>query len=101
MLRIANIATFNEQRWVLSGELAGPWVAELRSNWDQIRDRSRGRRYVIDLSDVTFIDESAEGLLGQLKDEGAEFVARGVFTRHILENLKCKEQRPSRRSGMS
>jgi hypothetical protein len=101
MLRIANSATFNEQRWVLSGELAGPWVAELRSNWDQVRDRSRGHRYVIDLSDVTFIDESAEGLLGQLKDEGAEFVAGGVFTKHLLENLTCKEKRPSRRSGMS
>jgi anti-anti-sigma regulatory factor len=101
MLRIVNCATFNEQRWVLSGELAGPWVAELRLNWDQVRDRSRGRRYVIDLSDVTCIDESAEGLLVQLKDEGAEFVARGVFTKHLLENLKCKEHRPLRKSGAS
>jgi anti-anti-sigma regulatory factor len=101
MLRIANSATFNEQRWILSGQLAGPWVAELRSNWDQVRDRSRGRRYVIDLGDVTFIDERGEGLLGQLQDEGAEFVARGVSIKHLLENLKSKEHRPSQRSGAS
>ena len=101
MLKIANTATFNEQRWILSGQLAGPWIAELRSNWDQVRDRSRGRRYVIDLGDVTFIDERGEGLLEQLKDEGAEFVARGVSIKHLLENLKSKEQRPSQKSGAS
>jgi hypothetical protein len=97
MLRIINRATANEERWLLCGQLAGPWVAELRSNWDQVRDRSRGRKYVIDLSDVTSIDESGEGLLGELRDEGAEFVARGVYTKHLLENLKSKEERPLQR----
>ena len=75
----------------MCGQLAGPWVAELRSNWDQVRDRSGSRRYVIDLSDVTLIDGSGEGLLGELRNEGAEFVAKGVYTKHILENLKSKE----------
>jgi anti-anti-sigma regulatory factor len=90
MLKITHSAKFNEQRWILCGQLAGPWVAELRSNWDQVRDGSRGRRYVIDLSDVTLIDESGQALLGELRDQGAEFVARGVYTRHLLEDLKCK-----------
>jgi anti-anti-sigma regulatory factor len=97
MLKITNNAAVNEERWILSGQLAGPWVAELRSNWDQVRGRSRGGRYVIDLSDVTFIDESGEGLLGELRDEGAEFVARGVCTKHLLENLKSREKRPFQR----
>jgi anti-anti-sigma regulatory factor len=88
MLRITNRAAVDEERCILCGRLAGQWVAELRSNWDQVRDRSRGRRCVIDLNDVTFIDESGEGLLGELRDEGAEFVARGVCTKHLLENLK-------------
>jgi len=87
MLKITHSATFNEQRWVLCGQLAGPWVAELRSNWDKVRDPTRGRRYVIDLSDVTLIDESGERLLGELKEQRAEFVARGVYTKHLLENL--------------
>ena len=96
MLRITNCATVNEDRWILSGQLAGPWVAELRSNWDQVRDRTCGRRYVIDLRDVTLIDASGEAFLGDLRDEGAEFVVKGVYTRHLLENLKCKEERPRR-----
>jgi anti-anti-sigma regulatory factor len=90
MLKITNSATVNEDRWILCGKLAGPWVGELRSNWDQVRDRLRGRRYVIDLSDVTVIDKSGEELLAELRDEGAEFVARGLYTRHLLENLRSK-----------
>jgi hypothetical protein len=94
MLKITNSTTVNEDRWTLCGQLAGLWVAEFRSNWAQVRDRSRGRRHVIDLSDVTLIDERGEGLLRELKDEGAEFVAKGVYTKHLLENLKNTEERP-------
>jgi hypothetical protein len=100
MLKITNSATIDEDRWILSGQLAGLWVTELHSNWDQIRDRSCGRRCVIDLSDVTLIDQRGEGLLGRLRDEGAQFVATGVYTRHLLENLRSladlrsKEERP-------
>ncbi len=96
MLRITNRANVNEERWILAGQLAGPWVEELRSNWEQVRDRHRDlsddRRYVIDLSDVTCVDESGEGLLGELRDEGAEFVAKGVYTNHLLENLKSNQK---------
>jgi hypothetical protein len=88
MLRITNRTSAEEVRWVLCGRLAGPWVGELRSNWDQAREGSRDRRHVIDLSDVTSIDEKGEALLGELRDEGAEFLAKGVYTRHLLENLK-------------
>jgi hypothetical protein len=95
MLRIINRSAVNEDRWILSGQLAGPWVEELRSNWDQVLDRSPapliGRRFVIDLSDVTCVDASGEGLLGELRDEGAEFVATGVYIKHLLENLKSRQ----------
>jgi hypothetical protein len=91
MLRITNRATFNEQRWIVCGQLVGPWVAELRSNWDQVRDPTPGRRHVIDLSDVTLIDERGQELLRVLQDDGADFVANGLYTKHLLENLKSKE----------
>lgn len=96
MLKITNSSTVDEEIWILSGQLAGSWVAELRSNWGQVRDRSGGRRYVIDLRDVTLIDESGEGLLRELRNDGAEFVAKGVYTKHILENLKNNEEPPFR-----
>ena len=51
----------------------------------------------MDLSDVTFIDESGEALLSQMRNSGAEFVAAGVDTTHMLENLKAEGERPLRR----
>src|SRR5258708_4840454 len=94
MLKITNNATANENRWTLSGQLAGPWVAELRSNWDQVRDRSHGRGYVIVLSGVTVIEKGGGGLLAELGEGVAEFGAGGVYFQPLLENLKRKKGRP-------
>jgi hypothetical protein len=85
-----------KQLWVLCGGLTGPWVGELRSNWDA-RDAPSTTLHVVDLSDVTSIDEGGEALLRDMKHGGARFVARGVETRHILDNLKSKGPRPMRR----
>ena len=57
MLKITNSGTATKQRWTLCGQLTGPWVAELRSNWEQRRYESEGRKCLVDLTDVTFIDE--------------------------------------------
>jgi anti-anti-sigma regulatory factor len=97
MLKIVQSRTTTEQRWTLCGQLAGPWVKELRSNWEQTRNDSNGRTRVIDLRDVTFIDENGEGLLDEMRHEGAEFVASGVDTKDVLENLAAAGQRPLRK----
>jgi hypothetical protein len=52
---------------------------------------------VVDLSDVTFIDESGEQLLSEMRRAGAKFLAAGVDTRHLLKNLEAKGERPLRR----
>jgi hypothetical protein len=87
MLRITFAQTEAEQRWTLCGQLAGPWVAELRTCWQHGRRAGGAARPVIDLSDVTFIDQSGERLLSEMSRDGAEFVAVGVETKHLLENL--------------
>ncbi|HTU47619.1 MAG TPA: hypothetical protein VMF91_21325 [Bryobacteraceae bacterium] len=97
MLKIIKSATVSEQRWTLCGKLAGPWVTELRSNWEMARPDSEGRKRVVDLREVTFIDESGEGLLNQMRGEGAEFVASGVDTKDVVENLTTAGKRPLRK----
>jgi anti-anti-sigma regulatory factor len=42
---------------------------------------------VVDLSDVTFIDESGEGLLSEMREAGVKFAACGVAIKHLVENL--------------
>jgi hypothetical protein len=99
MLKITNSATVDEDRWILSGQLAGLWVEELRSNWDQMRNRSGARRYVIDLSDVTLIDERGEGLLGELMEQGAEFVAKACIPGTFWKTLIAPKGGRSGRTG--
>ena len=56
------------------------------------------KRSVVDLTDVTFIDEDGEALLGQMKQQDVDLVAGpGVANRDLLENLRTKGRRPVRR----
>ena len=97
MLRITHSRTETEQRWTLCGRLTHPWVAELRASWEQTRQSEANARMVVDLSDVIFIDESGEKLLSEMGAAGAEFVAAGVETVHLLKTLKDSGNRPLRR----
>lgn len=85
------------QQWKLCGQLAGPWVQELRSCWEHARGIAAGSAAVVDLNDVTFIDEEGETLLVDMRTAGVQFVATGVETKHLIENLKARGERPLRR----
>ena len=97
MLRVSYSDMADGQRWTLYGRLSGPWVEELRSCWRQARQRAPLARAVVDLNEVTFIDEAGEILLREMLSAGAEFIATGVFTKHLLESLKNHEERELRR----
>ncbi len=98
MLRIMYHHSETEQRWTLCGQLAGPWVGELRVCWEHSRSVAENLLRVVDLTDVTFIDESGETLLSEMRNAGTTFVAAGVETRYLVDNLKAKGARPLRRS---
>lgn len=87
MLKITITETPTEQRWVLEGRLTHPWVAELWVQWQQTHGARQGRTCVVDLNDVTRIDQSGEGVIGAMLREGAQCLARGVFTKHLLAAL--------------
>ncbi len=87
MLRITFAQSESEQRWTLCGQLAGPWVAELRACWEHGCQLARNAHRVVDLKDVTFIDQRGETLLSEMGGDGAEFIAAGVETKHLLESL--------------
>ena len=97
MLRICFSDGDTGQRWTLCGRLTGPWVNELRSCWQYARRNAPLSGAVVDLSDVTFIDESGEKLLAEMRDTGVEFVAAGVETKDLIENLNGEGKKPVRR----
>ena len=99
MLRVSYSDTSDGQCWRLYGRLTGPWVEELRSCWRQARERAPLARAAVDLKEVTFIDDDGESLLAEMLSAGAEFIATGIATKHLLESLKKHPARAPREGG--
>jgi hypothetical protein len=87
MFRVSFSDTAEGQRWNLHGQLAGPWVDELRSCWKSARDRAPLACAIVDLKQVTFIDQAGEKLLAEMRSAGAELIATGVEHQHLLATL--------------
>jgi anti-anti-sigma regulatory factor len=89
--RIAIRSTEDEDTWILQGRLAGQAASELTTTWENQTGERSGRRTVVDLVDLTFVDERGDRALIAMM-EGAKFVVRGLYTRTLLESLKerCK-----------
>lgn len=93
-LRIATQSTENVDTWILQGSLCGPMVDELAATWQGTRATRAGRECVIDMVDLTGIDERGEAQLTQMMKEGARFVVRGVYSRSLLDSLseRCRQE---------
>ena len=90
MLKITVTEMQTENRWVLQGQLVGPWVRELRRYWKQAHTAESQKRCVVDLDDVTCIDKGGERLLRAMSKTGAELTSNGLYTKHLLEKLKAR-----------
>jgi anti-anti-sigma regulatory factor len=88
MLKITITETPTERRFIVQGRLVGPWVEELSTAWKREQQDRDGRACVIDLNDATFIDKSGVRLLRTLWENGAQLVATGVYTKHLLEEVE-------------
>jgi hypothetical protein len=87
MFRACYSDTADTQRWSLHGRLAGPWVEELRACWKQAREQAPLARAIVDLKEVTFIDQPGEKLLAEMRGAGARFIAAGVEHQHLVALL--------------
>ncbi len=94
MFKISIIESHGQRRLVLQGKLVSPWTAEVEGAWRSAGEQLRGRKLVIDLTDVTVISPDGEKTLFKLMKDGAKFACGGVLTRHVLKQLarqcRCK-----------
>lgn len=88
MLKISIIDTLTQQKVVLHGRLVGPWINELQRVWEELRQQLGNRSAVVDLNEVTLIDDSADSLLAKMLEQGAELVATGMANRWLIQALK-------------
>ena len=93
MLRITVAETATEQRWKIEGRLVEPWVGELRTCWKKRHRAQNGRTCTVDLSADTFIDKSGQRLLRTISKEGPQFIATGIYIKHVLDQLKPNGKR--------
>jgi hypothetical protein len=99
MFRVSYSDTADGQRWSLHGRLAGPWVDELRSCWKYARGQAPLARAIVDLKEVTFIDQAGETLLAEMRSAGAELIAAGVEHQYLLATLGNHKGPPARRTA--
>jgi anti-anti-sigma regulatory factor len=93
VLKITITETPTERKWIVQGRLVEPWVSELRTTWKRAHGTKDKRTCVIDLNDVTFVDQAGERLLRAMSRKGAQFMARGLYVKHVLEQLKTDGRR--------
>jgi len=87
VLRIAIRSTEDQDTWILEGRLAGQVVDELTASWRRAINEEPGRKRVVDLVGVTFVDEYGEQALLDMKIDNAEFALRGVYMKTLLASL--------------
>jgi hypothetical protein len=54
--------------------------------------RTDARKCVLDLNDVTFADKGGGRPLRAMSRHGVQFVADGIYIRHVLEQLKTNRR---------
>jgi len=90
MLKISILDTSAQCRLVLEGKLIVPWITELKKAWKALAADLGGRQLVIDVGNLTCISRDGEDALLELMRHGAAFRCRGVFTKHIVQQLLCR-----------
>jgi outer membrane protein TolC len=90
MLKISFSEIPTEEKWILEGRLTEPWVRELRTSWKRNHRTANERACIVDLNEIKFIDKSGERLLRAMAKERAQFIASGIYIKHVLEKLTSK-----------
>ena len=87
MLKITSEKNADSVRLTLEGSLTGPWISELEHEWRTIQS-SRPVSLVVDMMGVTFVGEDGKALLKRMWQAGAQLIATGCCTGHLVEEIK-------------
>lgn len=91
MLRITIEENGNLTRFRLQGKLRGDWVRELVQCWTSFRNAGSGKQLSIELSNLTFIDESGRTLLSYMVSQGTRLDGRrNVIASALIEEITLR-----------
>lgn len=97
MLRITTEENGTLTTFRLEGKLKGAWVTELEHCWSYARSTRPETKYLVELSDVDFVDESGRTLLSSMVAQGVTLLTNGNFfvaclVEEILHGLTAQVQ---------
>ena len=84
----------------LEGKLAGEWVNELKSCWQQAILTCEGKAIRIDLAGVTWVNDEGKALLGAMHCNGSELLPENLLMAGIVEEISAEStDRMASRNG--
>ncbi|MBS1852244.1 MAG: hypothetical protein JST79_15150 [Acidobacteria bacterium] len=95
MLRITVENGSLTTRLKLEGKLAHEWVPEVEKAWAGLVVADWKRKLVVDLFDVSFVDDAGWKLLAEIHHSGARLVGSGPLISALIEEIESKENAES------
>jgi hypothetical protein len=87
MLRITVHNDVGATRLIIEGRLMGAWVRELEGCWRQATTAQPPPRIIVELTDVSFVDEEGGKLLKLMAAAGVELIATDVLMKALVEEI--------------
>ena len=78
----------------LEGRISGPWTGEFARAWENLKPSLDGRRLLVDLSGLDFVDPGGAHLLEEIYQETfADFVADSPLAKYFAEQARRRSNR--------
>jgi anti-anti-sigma regulatory factor len=90
MLRISVLNGSQSARLKLEGKLAHEWVAEAQKAWTALTELAGSKKVVVDLADISFVDDSGKELLSLVHQCGSELVGSGPMIAALIDEIHHK-----------
>jgi len=91
MLRISVLNTPGTTQKKLEGKLAHEWVQEAAKAWSALVAMNVSTTIVVDLLNVSFVDDAGHQLLSDMRHAGAELIGCGPMISALIEEIEETE----------
>jgi anti-anti-sigma regulatory factor len=91
MLRITILNDPEATRLKLEGKLAHEWVHEAEIAWASLRPLKEDKALIIDLLDVSFVDDLGEKLLTDMHGANAKLVGSGPLITALIAAIQNRQ----------
>jgi anti-anti-sigma regulatory factor len=91
MLRISVMNGPEITRMKLEGKLAHEWVNEARNAWAGLSEVNGETEIVVDLLNVSFVDDAGHQLLAEMRHAGVELMGSGPLMSALIDEIEEAE----------